>query len=133
MARCARGSRAPERSLSSGPPAPCLRIVYNSRVDTELEGITLIRTGQDVYRKKVGGLLILIALLATVSYLTGCGGTGSGGSSQPTEEQQASRTAGSTEAEDVESPGQASGGRLGHPALGDADAQVILTEYSDYQ
>ena len=72
-------------------------------------------------------LLILAALIAT--NLAGCAGTGSGGSSQAPEEQQASRTAGSTEPEDEESSGQ----RLGHPALGDTDAPVILTEYSDYQ
>jgi hypothetical protein len=76
-------------------------------------------------------LLILAALVAT--NLAGCAGTGSEDSSQPSEEQQASRTAGSTEPEDEESSGQASGGRLGHPALGDADAPVVLTEYSDYQ
>jgi len=118
--------------LPSGPPAPWLNIVYNSRDDTELEGSTLIGTGPDVYTKKVGRLLILIAVLAMASYLTGCGGAGSGGSSQPSEEQ-ASRTAGSTEPEDEESSGHASGGRLGHPALGEADAPVVLTEYSDYQ
>jgi hypothetical protein len=121
------------RSLPSGPPAPWLRIVYDSRDDTELEGSILIGTGPDVYTKKVGGLLILIAVLAMASYLTGCGGAGSGSSSQPSEEQQKSRTAGSTEPEDEETSGQASGGRLGHPALGEADAPVVLTEYSDYQ
>ena len=71
--------------------------------------------------------LILAALVAT--NLAGCAGAGSGGSSQASEEQQASRTADSTKPEDEES----SGGRLGHPALGDADAPVVLTEYSDYQ
>jgi hypothetical protein len=80
-------------------------------------------------------LLILIALLVTVSYLIGCAGTGSGGSSQAPEEQQASRSAGSTEqkAEGAESSGKASEDRLGHPALGSRDAPVVLTEYSDYQ
>jgi hypothetical protein len=121
------------QSLPSGPSAPWLRIVYNCRDDTELEGSTLIGTGQDVFTKKVGRLLILIALLAMASYLTGCGGAGSRGTSQPSEEQQESRTAGSTEPEDEESSGQASGGRLGPPALGDADAPVVLTEYADYQ
>jgi uncharacterized membrane protein YczE len=53
-----------------------LCIVYNCRDDPELEGSTLIGTGPDVYTKKVGDLLVLIALLATVSYLTGCGGAG---------------------------------------------------------
>jgi hypothetical protein len=83
--------------------------------------------------KKGGVLLVLIALLATVSYLTGCASAGSGDSTQPSEEQQASRSAGSTEPEDEESSGQASGGRLGHPALGSPDAPVVLTKYSDYQ
>ena len=133
MVRCSWGPQASAKLLWSGPPARWLRIVYNFRDDTELEGSTLIGTGPYVYTKKVGVLLILIALLATVSYLAGCAGAGSRGSSQPLEEQQASRTAGSTEPEDEESSGQASGGRLGHPALGDADAPVVLTEYSDYQ
>ena len=53
-----------------------LRIGYNWRDDTRLEGRTLIGIGPDV-RKKEGVLLILIALLATVSYLTGCGWAGS--------------------------------------------------------
>jgi protein-disulfide isomerase len=80
-------------------------------------------------------LLILIALLATVSYLTGCAGTGSGGSPQAPEEQQASRTAGPTEQkfEDSGSSGQARSGRLGHPAVGSPDAPVVLVEYADYQ
>jgi protein-disulfide isomerase len=74
-------------------------------------------------------LLILAALVATI--FAGCG---SGGSSQPSEEQQASRTAGSAEQTgDAESSGRVSEKRLGHPALGSADAPVVLTEYSDYQ
>jgi hypothetical protein len=79
-------------------------------------------------------LLILIALLATVSYLAGCGGAESGGSSRASE-QEASRSAGSSEqkAEGAGSSGQDSGGRLGHPSLGSPDAPVVLTEYSDYQ
>jgi hypothetical protein len=111
-----------------------LRMVYNWRDDTRLEGRTLIGIGPDV-RKKEGVLLILIALLATVSYLTGCGGAGSGGSSQAREEQQASRSAGSSEqkTEGAGSSGQARSERLGHPAIGDADAPVVLTEYADYQ
>jgi hypothetical protein len=123
------------RSLLSGPPTPWLRIVYNYRDDTQLEGTTLIGTGTDEYTQKVGRLLILIPLLATVSFLAGCGGAGSGGSSQPSVEQQASRSAGSTEQRSggAESSGQASGGRLGHPTLGEADAPVVLTEYADYQ
>ena len=80
-------------------------------------------------------LLILIALLATIFYLAGCGGAGSGGTSQAAEERQESRSAGSTEQKGrgAESSGQARSGPLGHPTLGDADAPVVLTEYSDYQ
>jgi hypothetical protein len=104
-------------------------MVYNWRDDTRLEGGTLIGADPDTYTKKVAVLFILIALLATVSYLAGCAATVSRDSSQSSEEPQASRTAGSTEPEDEES----SGGPLGHPALGEADAPVVLTEYSDYQ
>ena len=78
---------------------------------------------------------MLITLLATVSYLTGCGGAEIGGSSQARVEQQASRTSGSSEqkTEGAGSSGEARSGRLGHPALGDTNAPVVLTEYSDYQ
>jgi protein-disulfide isomerase len=82
----------------------------------------------------VSRLLILAVLVATI--LAGCGGAESGGSSQaPEKQQQASRTAGSPEqkAGGAGSSGQALRGRLGHPAIGDADAPVVLTEYSDYQ
>jgi protein-disulfide isomerase len=77
--------------------------------------------------------LILAALVAPI--LAGCGGAGSGGSSQASDEEQASRSAGSSEQE-TEGAGtsrDASSGRLGHPALGRPDAPVVLTEYSDYQ
>jgi hypothetical protein len=133
MVRCARGPRASEKMLWSGPHARWLRIVYNFWDDTELEGSTLIGTSPDVYMKGRGVsiLIILAALVATI--LAGCGGAGSGSSSQLSEEQQGSRSAGSTEPEDEELSGRASGGRLGHPALGEADAPVVLTEYSDYQ
>ena len=78
-------------------------------------------------------LLILAALVVTV--FAGCSRAGSGSSSQSSDEQQASQTAGSSEqkAEGTGSTGQTSEGRLGHPAIGDADAPVVLTEYSDYQ
>ena len=78
-------------------------------------------------------LLFIAALVAAVS--AGCGGSGSGGSSQTPDEQQASRTAGSPEqkAQGTGSPERSAGGRLGHPALGAADASVVLIEYSDYQ
>jgi protein-disulfide isomerase len=77
--------------------------------------------------------LILAALVAPI--LASCGGAGSGGSSQASEEERASRSAGSSEQE-TEGAGSSthtSSGRLGHPALGSPDAPVVLTEYSDYQ
>ena len=76
-------------------------------------------------------LLILVALAATV--FVGCGGAGS--SSQPSGARQVSRTAGPSGqmAQGTGASEQASGGHLGLPALGAADAPVVLTEYSDYQ
>jgi protein-disulfide isomerase len=67
-------------------------------------------------------LLILAALTATI--LIGCA-AGSGGSSQPSAERHASKKA-------AEGP-KPSGEQLGHPALGSADAPVVMTEFSDYQ
>jgi protein-disulfide isomerase len=79
--------------------------------------------------------LLILAALVMATILAGCGGAESGGSSQAPEKKQASRTAGSMEqkAEDAGASGQALRGLLGPPALGDADAPVVLTEYSDYQ
>jgi hypothetical protein len=71
MVRCAWGHRASEKLLWSGPHARWHRILYAFRDDIELEGSTLIGTGPDVYTKQVGVYFILIALLATVSYLAG--------------------------------------------------------------
>ena len=82
-------------------------------------------------------VLILAALAAAISL--GCA-AGSGDSSQLSAERQAPGTANSSESEPPEqaaegpgSSGQASRERLGHPALGSADAPVVLTEYGDYQ
>ncbi len=77
-------------------------------------------------------LLILTAL--AVAILIGCS-AGSGGSSQPQAKQQASETTGPSgrKAEGTHPSGQVAAKRLGHPALGSADAPVVLTEYSDYQ
>jgi hypothetical protein len=123
------------RSLSSGPPASWLRILYDWRDETRLGVGPLICTGPDVYMKwpGVSTHLIIASLVATI--LAGCGGAGSGGSSQASEEEQVSRSAGSSEqkSEDAGSSGQAPRGRLVHPALGSPDAPVVLTEYSDYQ
>ena len=128
------GPRELETLLLSGPPARWLRMVYNWRDYTRLEGRTLIGTGPNAHEKG-GMLLILIALFATVSYLTGCADTGSGGSQQAPEEQQASRTTGTPEqkSEVSRSSGEARSGRLGHPAIGSPDAPVVLVEYADYQ
>jgi protein-disulfide isomerase len=96
----------------------------------------LVGTGPDAYMKGMRMLVLLIlAALVMATILAGCGGAGSWGSSQAPEEQQASRTTGSMEqkAEGARASGQALRGLLGHPALGDADAPVVLTEYSDYQ
>jgi protein-disulfide isomerase len=70
-----------------------------------------------------------------VLVFAGCGTAGNGSSSQSSGEQQTSQTTGPSEqkAEGTGPSEQASGGRLGHPALGSADAPVVLTEYSDYQ
>jgi hypothetical protein len=83
--------------------------------------------------RDVSSLLVLAVLVATI--LAGCAGTGGGESSRSSEEKQTSRSAESTEqkTEGVGSSGQASGDRLGHPALGSRGAPVVLTEYSDYQ
>jgi hypothetical protein len=53
----------------------------------------------------------------------GCGGAGNGDSSQASGEEERRASGG----------GRASKEQLGHPALGSAEAPVVLTEYSDYQ
>ena len=92
-------------------------------------GRELIGTSTDL-RKVVRGAstLLLAALVAMV--LVGCA-AGSGGSSSPSAERQAPKEANSSE-QKGEGPGS-SGGQLGHPALGSADAPVVMTEFSDYQ
>jgi hypothetical protein len=77
------------------------------------------------------GMLILFVLAAVVA--TVVAGCGAGGSSQSPDEQQKSRTAGSPEQKSGGAGPSGQGGRLEHPALGSADAPVVLTEYSDYQ
>jgi hypothetical protein len=136
MARCALGPQASEKLLSYGPSARWPRIVYNWRDDTRLGGRMLVGTGPDAYMKGMRMLaLLILAALVMATILAGCGGAGSGGSSQAPEKQQASRTAASSEqkTEGAGSSEQASGERLGHPALGSPDAPVVLTEHSDYQ
>ena len=67
--------------------------------------------------------LFVLATIATTIFL-GCG-AGSGNSSQPSAERQAQeqKAGGANPSEE----------RLGHPALGSAEAPVVMTEYSDYQ
>jgi protein-disulfide isomerase len=74
-------------------------------------------------------LLILAALMATI--LVGCA-AGSGGSSQQSAERQAPKEKADSSEQKAEDPGS-SGEQLGHPALGSADAPVVMTEFSDYQ
>ena len=77
-------------------------------------------------------LLALAALGATA--FAGCG---SGGSAQSSgqEGQRVAQSAGPSDQKTVEASweARATDVRLGHPALGSADAPVVLTEYSDYQ
>jgi hypothetical protein len=78
--------------------------------------------------RRAFALLVLAALAATLS--TGCA-AGGGGSSQRSAERQAAKKVDAPE-QKGEGPGS-SGKQLGHPALGSADAPVVMTEFSDYQ
>jgi hypothetical protein len=108
-------------------------MVYNCEDGTEPGGRELIGASRDVCKVARGALtlLILAALAATV--FVGCGA--SGGSPQSSEKQPGSEPANSSgqKAEDTSASGKAAGGKLGHPALGSADAPVLLIEYGDYQ
>jgi protein-disulfide isomerase len=112
-----------------GPAVSLLRMVYNCWYGTK-QGVELIGTSADLRKVARGAftLLILAALAATI--LIGCD-AGSGGSSQQSAERQAPKKADSSE-QKAEGPGP-SGEQLGHPALGSADAPVVMTEFSDYQ
>ena len=79
-------------------------------------------------------LLALLALAVVALVFSGCGSAGSGGSPQADggEGRRAPQPAGSKSAEGS-GDGRASKTKLGHPALGSAEAPVVLTEYSDYQ
>ena len=74
-------------------------------------------------------LLILAALVATL--VAGCGGAGSGALHRLSKSSRR-REAPALRSRRPKVRGS-SGLRLGHPALGDADAPVVLTEYADYQ
>lgn len=87
-----------------------------------------------VGKRKLGGrlwpVLIGLTLLMVSLALAGCGaGTTSGQSSEPSE-----RASGEDSAENSGENGEkSSGGKLERPALGEADAPVVMTEYSDFQ
>jgi len=83
--------------------------------------------------------LVLLVLSALAAILIGCA-AGTGDSSQPSAERQAQETGDPSKAEptkqkveDTDPSGQSAKKQLGHPALGSADAPVVLTEYGDYQ
>ena len=105
-------------------------MVYNCRHCTRPGGSELIGTSTDLCKLARGAftLLILATLTATISI--GCAAW-SGGSSHSSAEQQDPKKADSSE-QKGEGPGS-SGKQLGHPALGSADAPVVMTEFSDYQ
>ena len=92
---------------------------------------TLICTGTRTGGGRARGLwtpLVLLALFAAL-VLAGCGGAGSGGGSPSASGEDGPKP----EKAAAGSGGRASKEKLGHPALGSADAPVVLTEYSDYQ
>lgn len=65
--------------------------------------------------------MILLALVAAL-ILAGCSATGGGDASPSAQKERAAK-----------SPEPANSEKLGHPSLGEADAPVVMTEYSDYQ
>ena len=118
------------------PHATRLRIVYN--YGTEPGGGKLICANTDAL-KMARVTLVLLVLAALAAMFIGCA-AGSGDSSQPSAERQAPETGNPSKAEptnqkveDTDPSGQAATKRPGHPALGSADAPVVLTEYGDYQ
>jgi hypothetical protein len=116
-------------TVRPGPTAPRLRMVYNCQYGMKLGGSELIGKTTDVRKVARGAFTLLLAVL-TATVLIGCA-AGSGGSSSPSAERQAPKKADSSE-QKGEGPGS-SGEQLGHPALGSADAPVVMTEFSDYQ
>jgi hypothetical protein len=104
-----------------------LKRLYNCQYGTKLGGSEL--NGTDVRKLARGAFTLLLAAL-TVMILIGCA-AGSGESSPPSAERQAQKKSVSSQ-QKGEGPGS-SGEQLGHPALGSADAPVVMTEFSDYQ
>ena len=91
--------------------------------------------------------MTLLALLAAALVLTGCGATAGGGdpsqasregerasrNDEPKPEKRAGDSGKPEKAAESSGGERATKKRLGHPALGAANAPVVLTEYSDYQ
>ena len=100
-------------------------MVYNCWYGTKLEGRELIGTSKDVRKTARGAFTLLILATLAAMVLVGCA-AGSGGSSQSSAERQAPKDTDSSER-------KAAAEQLGHPALGSADAPVVMTEFSDYQ
>jgi protein-disulfide isomerase len=107
-----------------------MRMVYNCRDDTDPGGGTLIGTAPDAHTRNLG-ILALLVLAALMVALSACA-AGSGGSSQSSEKQENAGSSGQ-KTEGAGTSGRVSEKRLEHPALGSAEAPVVLTEYSDYQ
>jgi protein-disulfide isomerase len=73
-------------------------------------------------------LLLWLPLLAAVALLlSGCAAQSSQPSGQEPRQSAEDQTGGSGDGE------QASRSELGHPALGDAGAPVVMVEYADFQ
>ncbi len=78
--------------------------------------------------KRAWPLLFWISLISALALLLyGCSGQGPQPSGQ--EPRQAAEGTGGPSGDRE----QASRGELGHPALGDADAPVVMVEYGDFQ
>ena len=107
-----------------------LKRLYNCRYRKEVGGRELIGTSTDSRKLARGAVTLLILVALAASFSVGCG-AGSGGSSSSSAERQVAKKADSSE-QKAEGPGP-SHEQLGHPALGSADAPVVMTEFSDYQ
>lgn len=85
------------------------------------------RTSLNEGAKPAWPLLLWVPLVAAFALLlSGCAAQ----SSQPSGE---GSQAGESQTGGSRSGEQASRGELGHPALGDAGAPVVMVEYADYQ
>ena len=97
--------------------------------------------GTAAKRRSFGGRIwavcIGLTLLATLTVLAGCGaggnGAGSGDSASSGGQEKSAKSSGGEKEQSTEASEHSEGGKLGHPSLGEADAPVVMTEYSDYQ